>query len=207
MLFHESEPVNRQPCHPEYNMTSKRSTLTAFLDRVAASKRSSTAQSGAAYFTNSEFTDHNGRPVRFYDDIIKDKLVIINMMYTVCTGICPSNTANLLTVQQALGNRIGRDIHMVSLTLRPELDSPAALRAYIKQYGIAPGWTFLTGKRASMETVRRKLGFYDSNPNDDAQLSRHTGMLSMGNDKLDRWCMMPALTATHQIVKIVEDMT
>jgi protein SCO1/2 len=188
-------------------MTSKRSTLMAFLDRAAAPKRSPVKQYGAAYFTNVEFVDHHGRQVRFYDDLVKDKLVIVNMMYTVCSGICPSNTANLLTVQQALGKRIGRDVHMVSLSLRPEMDSPAALRAYIKQYGIQPGWTFLTGKRASMETVRRKLGFYDTDPIEDSQLSRHTGMLSIGNDKFDRWCMMPALTATHQIVKTVHDMT
>lgn len=164
------------------------------------------AQAGAAYFTNAEFIDHQGRRIRFYDDMVKDKLVIINMMYTVCAGICPSNTANLLTVQQALGERIGREVHMVSLSLRPEMDSPAALRAYIDKYGIQPGWTFLTGPRASMERVRRKLGFYDSDPNEDAQLSRHTGMLSIGNDKIARWCMVPALSATHQIVKAVEDM-
>jgi protein SCO1/2 len=193
--------MNQEP-----SMNPKRSTLMTFLGRRAAPERSSMAQSGAAYFTNAEFIDHQGRRIRFYDDIVKDKLVIINMMYTVCTGICPSNTANLLTVQQALGERIGREIHMVSLSLRPEMDSPAALRAYMDNYGIQPGWTFLTGKRASMERVRRKLGFYDSDPNEDSQLSRHTGMLSIGNDKIARWCMVPVLSATHQIVKAVEDM-
>jgi protein SCO1 len=206
MWSRETQPVDWQPCNQERNMNSKRSTLMTFLGRTAAPKRSSMAQSGTAYFTNAEFIDHDGRHVRFYDDIVKGKVVIINMMYTACTGICPSNTANLLTVQRALGKRIGRDIHMVSLSLRPEMDSPADLRAYIKQFGIQPGWTFLTGKRASMETVRRKLGFFDSDPLEDSQLARHTGMLSIGNDKIARWCMVPALSATHQIVKAVQDM-
>jgi protein SCO1/2 len=110
-----------------------------------------------------------------------------------------------LKVQQALGERVGRSIHIVSLSLLPELDTPAALRAYMRRFGIGPGWTFLTGSRASMDTVRRKLGFYDTDPVADADVFRHTGMLSIGNDRIDRWCMMPALAATHQIVRAIEE--
>jgi protein SCO1/2 len=161
----------------------------------------------AGYFPNAEFVDQNNRKVRFYDDIIRGKLVVINMMYTECSGICPSNTANLLTVQKALGQRVGRDIHMVSISLQPEFDSPAALLAYAKKYDVKPGWTFLTGKRADMEVVRRKLGFYDTDPVEDSKLARHTGMVSIGNERIDRWCMQPSLTATHQLVKSILDMT
>jgi protein SCO1/2 len=161
----------------------------------------------AGYFPNAVFETQYGQKVKFYDDIIKGKLVVVNMMYTACTGICPSNTANLLTVQQALGDRVGRDIHMISLTLQPEIDSPAALQAYAKKYGVKPGWTFLTGKRPDMDLIRRKLGFYDTDAAEDAKLSRHTGMLTIGNEPLDRWCMMPALTATHQLVSSIVNMT
>jgi protein SCO1/2 len=199
-------------------MHSRRSALLTLLASAATSAVSATTTARVLdqkstknprenYFTNTPFVDHVGRKVRFYEDIVKDKVVVFNMMYTACTGVCPGNTANLLTVQQALGERVGRDIHMVSLSLLPELDSPAALRDYIKRYDIGPGWTFLTGTRAHMETVRRKLGFYDTDPEADADLSRHTGMVSIGNDKIDRWCMMPALTATHQLVRSIQEMT
>ena len=197
-------------------MTSKRSTLMTLLASAATSAVSasataweagrSTADPRAAYFTNSPFIDHEGRPVRFYQDVIHDKVVVLNMMYTACTGICPGNTANLLRVQEALGDRIGRDVHMVSISLLPELDPPPALRAYMKRFGVGPGWTFLTGTRRSMDVVRRKLGFYDSDPAADADIFKHTGMLSIGNDRIERWCMMPALSATHQIVRSIEEL-
>lgn len=198
-------------------MNSKRSTLLTLLASAATSavaasttaweaNRHAQMDSRERYFTNTMFLDHEGKKVRFYEDLIHNKVVVVNMMYTACTSICPANTASLLQVQKALGDRVGRDIHFVSLSLLPELDPPAALRAYMQRYGIGPGWTFLTGARAHMEKVRRKLGFYDTDPDADADVFRHTGMLSIGNDRIERWCMMPALSATHQIVRSIEEM-
>ncbi|MFC4932837.1 SCO family protein [Massilia sp. GCM10023247] len=198
-------------------MNSRRATLLTLLASAATSavsatstawesKRRPAADPREEYFTNTEFIDHEGKRRRFYEDIIHNKLVVVNMMYTACTSTCPVNTASLLKVQEALEERIGRDIHMVSLSLLPELDSPSALRAYMKRYGIGPGWTFLTGTRSNMEAVRRKLGFYDTDPAVDADLARHTGMLSIGNDRIERWCMVPALSATHQIVRTIREM-
>jgi protein SCO1 len=197
-------------------MRTRRSALLTLLASAATSAISATAMAWEvgersnkhprqSYFTNAPFVDQGGHKVKFYEDIIRDKVVVVNMMYTACTSICPGNTANLLKVQQTLGERVGRDVHMVSLSLLPELDPPAALRSYIHKYGIGPGWTFLTGTRASMETVRRKLGFYDTDPVADADIFRHTGMISIGNDRIDRWCMMPALSDAGQIVRSIRE--
>lgn len=158
----------------------------------------------AGYFPNAIFKTHEGKKVRFYDDLIRGKLVVINMMYSTCDeGLCPSMTANLLMVQQALGSRVGKDIFMYSISLRPEHDTPVVLQAYVKQYGVKPGWTFLTGNLQDTEIIRRKLGFYDSDPALDADKSQHTGMLRIGNDPHDRWCMVPALSSTRQIVRTI----
>ena len=161
----------------------------------------------AGYFPNAVFDTHDGRKVRFYDDVVRGRVLVFNMMYTACTGICPPNTANLMAVRNLLGARVGRDVHMVSLTLQPELDTPAALLAYARQYGTGSGWTFLTGQRADMEQVRRRLGFYDTDPAEDGRLSRHTGMVVIGNERLDRWCMMPALTSARQIAHAILNLT
>ena len=173
---------------------------------TGASPASAAAGPRAAYFPNAVLQTHEGRKVRFYDDVIRGKIVVINMMYTACTGICPGNTANLLQVQEALGERLGRDIFMVSLTLRPEFDSPKALQAYRTQFGIKPGWTYLTGKPADIDLIRRKLGFFDSDPAIDGDISQHTGMLRIGNAMLDRWVMSPALAAPRQIVRAILEM-
>lgn len=172
-----------------------------------ASARTTTKQDHARldndYFPNVELLTHEGKKVRFYDDLVKDKVVIFNMMYTVCTGNCPVNTASLLSVQKALGPRVGKDIFMYSLTLQPELDTPDALREYMQRYDVQPGWTYLTGKRPDMELVRRKLGFYDSNPVADADISNHTGVLRIGDGARNKWMMTSAVTPTKQIVKAI----
>jgi protein SCO1 len=157
----------------------------------------------AYYFPNTIVQTHDGRKLRFYDDVVRGKVVVFNMMYSVCTGICPGNTANLLQVQQALGNRVGKDIFMVSMTLQPAFDTPQALQQYVKSYGIKPGWTFLTGEPKEVDVIRRKLGFFNDDPKIDADLANHTGMVRIGNESLDRWFMMPALSAPKQIARSI----
>ena len=172
---------------------------------LAASGLALAAPAGprAGYFPNTIVQTHDGRKLRFYDDVVRGKVVVFNMMYSVCTGICPGNTANLLQVQQALGDRLGKDIFMVSMTLQPEFDTPKALHDYVKSYGIKPGWTFLTGQPKEMDVIRRKLGFFNDDPKIDADLANHTGMVRIGNEKLDRWFMMPALSAPKQIARSI----
>src|SRR5262249_12160932 len=74
------------------------------------------------YFPDVVLTTHEGKKVRFYEDLIKDKTVAITMMYAECEGVCPGITANLVKVQRLLGDRVGRDIFFYSLTLKPEQD-------------------------------------------------------------------------------------
>ena len=172
---------------------------------LAASRPALAAPAGprATYFPNSVVETHDGRKLRFYDDIVRGKVVVFNMMYSVCTGICPGNTANLLQVQQALGDRLGKDIFMVSMTLQPAFDTPKALNDYVKSYGIKPGWMFLTGDPKEMDVIRRKLGFFNDDPRIDADLANHTGMVRVGNEKLDRWFMLPALSAPGQMARAI----
>jgi protein SCO1/2 len=143
---------------------------------------------------------HDGREVRFYDDLIRDKVVAINMTYVACDGICPAATGNLLRVQRLLGERAGRDVHLYSITLTPELDTPRALRAHAQKLGVGPGWTFLTGDPDDIERLRLSLGFYDPNPVVDADRTQHAGTIRLGNAARDRWAMAPGLATPEQIL-------
>ena len=162
---------------------------------------------GASYFPNIPLLTQDGEKVHFFDDLIKDKVVAINMMYSICTGVCPTGTANLKQVQQALGQRLGKDVFMYSITLRPEFDNGAALRDYIKHYDIQPGWTFLTGKPQDVDLVRRKLGFVGDTEAIDADINQHTGMVRIGNERLERWTMAPALGSHRQILRTLLELT
>lgn len=155
------------------------------------------------YFPDLVLTTHEGRRVRLYDDLIKDKIVIINFMYAKCDGICPPVTANLVKVQHLLGDRMGRDIFINSFTLKPEQDTPAALKRYADAYKVKPGWSFITGSPADMETVRRKLGFTDPDPVRDADKTNHIGNISYGNEPMIRWGGAPGTSRPEWIVKMV----
>ena len=153
------------------------------------------------YFPNLTLTTHTGKQVRFYDDLVKDKIVIFNFMYAKCEGICMPITMNLRRVQDLLGSRMGKDIFMYSITLKPEEDTPGKLAHYAHMHRVKPGWTFLTGKPSDLETIRRKLGFVDPDPEVDKVKSNHIGVIKYGNEPIERWGGCPAMSKAPWIVK------
>jgi protein SCO1 len=155
------------------------------------------------YFPNVLLTTHEGEQVRFYDDLIKDKLVTINFVYTSCKVTCPLTTANLVRVQEILGDRVGRDLFMYSITLDPEHDTPKMLKKYAETHGVGPGWLFLTGKPKEIEMLRRKLGFTWADPVRDAKKDNHTGMLKYGNEPLMQWGGVPGMANPKWIARCI----
>lgn len=141
---------------------------------------------------NVEVIDQHGQKLRFYDDLIKDKVVMINAFYAECGGSCPLVTENLKIVYDMFGGRVGRDIDMYTFSLQPERDTPELLKQYTEVHGTGPGWRFLTGKREDIELLRTCLGFTDPDPELDILADSHTGILRYGNDKLRRWAGCPA---------------
>jgi protein SCO1 len=138
-------------------------TVTALIsgNAIAADGFSNAPQSsrwGKDYLPNVEVQDQDGKTFRFFDDLIKDKLVVINFIYTSCTDICPLTTARLAQVQERLGDVVGRDIFMYSITIDPEHDTPAALKQHADAFRVGPGWKFLTGKPDDIAAIRYKLG-------------------------------------------------
>jgi protein SCO1 len=173
--------------------------LAASMQAPAAVTRDPRAQR----FPDVRLITHEGKTVRFYSDLLRNRIVLINMSYALCNNVCPPMTQNLLRVQQALGARVGRDIHMLTLSVLPEQDTPAEMAAYVRQNRIGTGWTFLTGRPEDIKRARISLGFYDRDPQVDADRTQHTGMVRIGNDALDRWCMTPALLEPELIVEAV----
>ncbi|MEW6720549.1 MAG: SCO family protein [Thermodesulfobacteriota bacterium] len=147
-------------------------------------------------FVNVPLITHEGREVRFYDDLLKDRTVVLNMLYTVCTAeaICPLGTANLVKVQRILGRRMGKDIFFYSITLDPENDTQSVMKAYAKAFKVGPGWEFLTGRKEDIERLRRNLGYVDPDPVRDSDPSQHSGMIRIGIEPLERWGGCPVLS-------------
>src|SRR5712691_4325773 len=116
-----------------------------------------------------------------------EQVVLINFLYVTCGDICPLMTANLVQVQAALGERLGREVFMYSITLDPQADTPEALKQYAAGYGVKPGWYFLTGQDEEIQRLRRTLGLYDRDPRIDADKTQHTGLFIYGNEATGRW--------------------
>lgn len=155
------------------------------------------------YFPNLVLTTHQGRKVKFYDDLVKDKIVVFNMFYAKCEGICSPVTRNLLRVQNLLGERVGKDIFFYSFSLKPKEDNVAALKHYADMHKVKPGWLFLTGSADDMELLRRKLGFVDPDPEVDKDTSNHIGVLKYGNEPLERWGGCPGMQAPDAIAEAI----
>src|SRR5947209_14819659 len=140
---------------------------------------------GANYFPNVVLTTQDGEKVHFYDDVLKGKSVVIDLIYTHCVDACPLETARLVQVQRMLGDRVGKDIFFYSITIDPVHDTPQVLKEYAKKYHVGPGWTFLTGKMADIELVGRKLGLWsDPDPNNR---DGHTPSVLIGNEPGGQW--------------------
>jgi protein SCO1/2 len=140
------------------------------------------------YFPNVELITSEGRKVKFYDDLVKDKIVVLSMMYARCDGVCPTTTANLKSVRKILRAEVNHEIFIYSLTLKPEQDSPAALKEYARMHEIEdPHWLFLTGRPDEVDLLRHMIGFADPNPEIDRDKARHSGMLRYGNEPMAIW--------------------
>ncbi|HKV93381.1 MAG TPA: SCO family protein [Candidatus Angelobacter sp.] len=140
---------------------------------------------GANYFPNITLTTQDGRTVHFYDDLIKGKIVVIDLIYTHCVYSCPLETARLVQVQKMLGDRVGKDIFFYSITIDPEHDTPEQLKQYAESYHTGPGWLFLTGKKEDIDLLSKKLGLYS--PLSTRNRDGHVPAVLLGNESTGQW--------------------
>ena len=140
---------------------------------------------GAAYFPNVPLVTQEGQTVRFYDDLLKDKKVVVNLIYTHCQDVCPLETARLVQVQRLLGDRVGKEVFFYSLSIDPKHDTPAVLKAYAERFHVGPGWLFLTGDKANITLISKKLGL--SSLTDIDNPDGHQASLMVGDEPSGQW--------------------
>jgi protein SCO1/2 len=104
-------------------------------------------------------------------------------------------------VQGLLGERVGTDVFLVSISLDPEHDTPEVLARYAKRFGAKRGWTFLTGDPDDVDLLRRKFGLYDPDPVIDADKTQHAGLLIYGSEPAGRWGAIPVDDSLENIVR------
>jgi cytochrome oxidase Cu insertion factor (SCO1/SenC/PrrC family) len=160
-------------------------------------KKGSPSETAASYFPNLVLLTQDNKPVRFYDDLLKGKVALINFLFTTCQGVCSPMTANLAKVQKYLGERVGRDVVIISLSVDPETDTPAVLKKYADKFKAQPGWYFLTGDKKNVDWVLYKLGGYV----EDKQ--QHSSVLIIGNEVTGEWMKVHAMSNPTEIAEAV----
>ena len=159
------------------------------------------ASPGPSRYTNAVLRTQDNKEVRFYDDLIRGKQVVVNFMYAECHGACPLVTQTLKKTYRELKDRMGKDLFFYSITTKPEGDSPAALKHYATTRNAdLPGWYFLTGNAYDIQTIRFRL-FGMGHPGFDLDDAMHAGMLRILNDNRNSWGMAQAFASDKHILK------
>ncbi|NIE74677.1 SCO family protein [Pantoea sp. Ap-967] len=135
-----------------------------------------------AWFTDTVLTDQNGRALRFYSDVLKGQVVMLNVIFTHCTDACPLITRKLREVRNAMGPALASQVRFVSISSDPLNDTPAVLKAYAEKQGVdSANWLFLTGDKASVDLVLGRIGQFLPSP------EQHSTQLIAGDVAGKRW--------------------
>lgn len=153
---------------------------------------------GKKYFTDVVLVNQNGQKMRFYSDLLQGKVVIINSFFATCPGSCLPLTRNLEKLQQVLGDRMGKDVHILSISVDPTVDTPTRLKAYAKKLNAGPGWHFLTGDKESVDFALKKIGHFVD------QKESHLNIFIIGNERTGLWKKAFGLAKSDELLKVVD---
>jgi protein SCO1 len=156
-------------------------------------------QAGAQkYFTDVVLLNQDNEKMRLYSDLLKGKVVIINAFFATCMGSCLPMNRNLEKVQEALGERLGKEVSIISISVDPIVDTPANLKEYAKKLHAKPGWYFLTGDKKNVDFALYKLGQFVENK------ENHLNVFIIGNERTGLWKKAFGLARSDELIKIVE---
>src|SRR5215208_1882512 len=173
--------------------------VPAALEQAQPAAATSVKSAAEKYFSDVELLNQDGQKMRFYSDVLKNKVVIINTFFTTCTSVCPPMNRHMEKMQEALGVRLGKEAFLISITVDPETDTPPRLKEYSRRFHARNGWIFLTGKKENVDWALYKLGQYVEARDD------HSTIIIIGNEPKGLWKKAFGLAKPDELVKIVED--
>lgn len=145
-----------------------------------------------------ELVNQDDQAVMFVSDVIGDRIVVMDFIYTTCTTVCPVLTAVLVKLQEQLGERLGSEVNMVSVSVDPTTDTPARLRAFAAKHQVRPGWTWLTGHKRAVEKVLTGLGAYTPD------YTQHPAMVLVGDGRTGEWRRFYGFPNPDHVMREVE---
>ena len=156
------------------------------------------------FFTDTEVIDQNGKKLRFYSDVLRNRVVLINFIFTNCEYSCPMLAQKLKQARASMVPAIKDEVWFVTLSVDPERDTPESMKQFAERQGVDESrWIFLTGDKQNLELLVKKLGQYTPN------VEAHTTLMLAGNDRTRHWTrvlpMVPPDGIAQQMRALVEE--
>ena len=151
---------------------------------------------GALDVPDVSLVDQDGKPVRFYTDLVKGRVVAVNFVFTSCATICPPMGANFARLEKLLA---GKDVQLISVSIDPANDTPERLKAWSRKFGAGPNWRLVTGDRDAVTHLLKTLGVYT------ASVTDHSPLVLVGNDRAHRWTRAYGLAAPAKLAELLEE--
>lgn len=197
------------PMHPEVTAKSKRRCPKCGMELRRVDQKEATAEAvdtsndvdtpTKINIPDVELLDQNGRKIRFYTDLVRGQTVVINFIFTTCTTICPPLGATFARVQKELGDKVGRDVRFISISVDPATDTPERLKAWGAKFHAGEGWTLVTGDKPQVDELLRALGASSARRED------HSPTVLIGNDVHGTWTRTYGLAKSSQLVQIINN--
>lgn len=136
-----------------------------------------------------EVVTHEGKTVRFYSDLVKDKAVAVNFIFTDCSTICPASGALFASLQK----QSARGVHFISVSIEPDKDTPKRLAAWSERFRTGASWTLVTGKPAAIEAIVKAFGATTARPQD------HQPLTIIGSDATHVWTRLYGFPGSDKV--------
>lgn len=149
-----------------------------------------------------ELIDEEGRKVRFKTDVVGDRLAVIIPFYTTCTTNYPILIFTFTRLQEMLGEALGNDVVLVSVSVDPRTDIPIRLKAFSRRNKAKPGWTFLSGERTNLGQVLWGVGVLFST---NLEEHNHIPVTIVGSADGD-WRRLHGFPSPEQIMTLVREL-
>lgn len=147
---------------------------------------------------DQELLTQDGKRVRFKSEVIGDKLTVISFTYSTCL-LRPVIDSITTGVQDSLGERLGRDVAIVSISIDPITDIPQRLKQYQKSVNAKPGWVFLTGKKPDVDRVLVGLDSFAPN------IYNHPLSLLVGDGRRGVWKRLFGFPSSDAVMKVLNE--
>lgn len=175
------------------------SPLPASRPQVDVAVQSEQVSAEQQYFSDVVLINQYGETMRFYSDLLRGRTVVINTFFTSCTSACPVVIGKLVQIQNWLGDRLGRDVYLISITVDPEADTVQALRAYAEKVGAKRGWYFVAGAKENVDWALSRIGYFVE------EKESHTNLLLLGNEQEKVWTKALGLAATPTLIQTLDE--